>query len=153
MRGQVKGEANTSGHITKGDVLDGSRIGALRSISAEGQSDTARCQFLPLAQRRSTKPHHVGFGSQAHQPRPKSAMGKSESAERSFNRIEAGQAHHIGCWQEENRGGAAGEVGKGQGGAEEVGVEATEPAAKMRRAFSSASRNLSRENWNSQLWF
>jgi hypothetical protein len=68
----------------------------------------------------------------------------TQSAERSFNRIEAGQA---------NRGGAAGEVGEGQGGAEEVGVEATEPAAKMRRAFSSASRNLSRENWNSQLWF
>ena len=49
-------------------------------------------------------------------------MGKSESAECSFNRIEAGQAQNIRSRQEENRGGAAGEVGEGEGAAEEGGV-------------------------------
>ena len=48
-------------------------------------------------------------------------MGKSESAECSFNCIEAGQEYHIGCWQKENRSRTAGEVGEGEGG-EEGGI-------------------------------
>jgi len=46
-------------------------------------------------------------------------MGKSESGERGFNWIEAGQENHIGCWQKENRNRTAGEVGEGEGAAEE----------------------------------
>ena len=37
------------------------------------------------------------------------------------------KAHNIGSRQEENRGGAAGEVGEGEGGQEEVGIRAAEP--------------------------
>jgi hypothetical protein len=55
-------------------------------------------------------------------------MGESESAECGFNCIEAGQAHHIRCWQEENRSRSAGTVGEGEGAAEE-GLEPREPAA------------------------
>jgi hypothetical protein len=53
-------------------------------------------------------------------------MGKSESAERSFNRIEAGQEHYIGCWQKKNRSRSAGEVGEGEGAAEAGGVDGKE---------------------------
>jgi hypothetical protein len=45
-------------------------------------------------------------------------MGTSESGECSFNCAEAGQAHHVGCWQEEDRSGTKGTVGKGESGEE-----------------------------------
>jgi len=51
-------------------------------------------------------------------------MGKSRSGEYSFDCIEAGQAHHIRCWQKENRSRTASEVGEGEGGAEEGGLAA-----------------------------
>jgi hypothetical protein len=57
-------------------------------------------------------------------------MGKSRSEEYSFDCIEAGQAHHIRRWQKENRSRTASEVGEGEGGAEEGGLEPREPAAK-----------------------
>ena len=47
-------------------------------------------------------------------------MGKSESAERSFNRIGAWKAHNLSRRQEENRGGTAGTLGKNQGSKEPV---------------------------------
>ena len=56
-------------------------------------------------------------------------MGKSESAERSLNRIEAGQEHNLSRRQKENRSRSAGAVGEGEGAAEEGGVEQTEPSA------------------------
>lgn len=49
-------------------------------------------------------------------------MGKHESAERSFNRIEAGQAHNVSSGQKKNRSGAAGTVGESEGAAKEGGV-------------------------------
>ena len=55
-------------------------------------------------------------------------MGTSESGECSFNCVEAGQAHHVGCWQKEDRSGTKGTVGKGEGG-EEGCLEQTEIAA------------------------
>ena len=75
-------------------------------------------QFRYFAQRRSTKPHADILSTQADQPRPKSAVGKSERAECSFHCIEAGQGYDLSSRQKENRGGAASEVGEGEGGEE-----------------------------------
>jgi len=60
-------------------------------------------------------------------------MGKSESAERSFNRIEAGQAHNIRSRQKENRSRSASKVGEGEGAANEGGLEYwnRKPAAQL----------------------
>jgi hypothetical protein len=60
-------------------------------------------------------------------------MGKSESAERSLNRIEARQEHNFSRRQKENRSRSAGAVGEGEGAAEEGGVEQTEPVCGDRR--------------------
>ena len=60
-------------------------------------------------------------------------MGKSESAECSFNCIKAGRAYHIGSGQKKNRSRAAGEVGEGEGAAEKGGLEPRESAANMRQ--------------------
>jgi hypothetical protein len=49
-------------------------------------------------------------------------VGKSESGERGFNWIEAGQAHNIRSRQEEDRSRTASEVGEGEGAAEEGGL-------------------------------
>lgn len=72
-------------------------------------------------------------------------MGKSESAERSFNRIEAGQAYNIRNRQKENRSRSASKVGEGEGAAKEGGLEYRngEPAAQLAGFPSSTSRNLS----------
>jgi hypothetical protein len=58
-------------------------------------------------------------------------MGKSENTQCCPNCSEARQAHDLSSRQKENRSGAAGEVGEGEGG-EEVGCsEASEPAASL----------------------
>jgi hypothetical protein len=46
------------------------------------------------------------------------------------------QAHHVGIFPQEDRGGTAGEVGEDTGAAEEGGLEPREPAAATtRQAF------------------
>ena len=51
------------------------------------------------------------------------------------DQFRSSQAHYVGFSPQENRSGTAGEVGKGEGSAEESGVAVWEPAAKMRQAF------------------
>ncbi len=63
-------------------------------------------------------------------------MGKGESGEGRLHRREAGQEHHIGCWQKENRGRTAGAVGEGEGAAEEGGVAALGACCVRLAAFS-----------------
>jgi hypothetical protein len=72
-------------------------------------------------------------------------MGKSESGERSFNRIEAGQAHNICSRQKENRSRSASKVGEGEGAAKQGGLEYRnrKPAAQLAGFPSFTSRNLS----------
>jgi hypothetical protein len=57
-------------------------------------------------------------------------MGKDEASSAET------KAHNIGSGQKQNRSRSAGEVGEGEGAAEEGSLEPTEPAASMRQAFT-----------------
>jgi hypothetical protein len=75
--------------------------------------------------------YSVGVGSQANQHGAKSAMGAGSQgiAASSGENNRSCETHHVCISPQEDRGGAAGEVGEGEGEGEEDGVGPTEPAA------------------------
>jgi hypothetical protein len=75
-------------------------------------------------------------------------MGKGQSAACGFNRFEAEQADNFSGRQKANRGGTAGTVGEGEGGAEEGCLVAWEACCELCGRLSRLPRN-----YTSQLWF